>query len=80
MRVTGAQFMYISRFPTLLNQVQASVALPDGRSVGMVKLYVSGSTAPGLPDGAFPGVFFMGQPPTMEWMTLNVLLAVGFSS
>lgn len=35
--VTGAQFMYISRLPTLLNQVQASVALPAGTESGMVK-------------------------------------------
>lgn len=37
-RVMGAQFMYISRLPILLNQVQASVAEPVGRDVGMVKL------------------------------------------
>ena len=36
--VTGAQFMYISRFPILLNQVQARVAVPVGRVVGIVKL------------------------------------------
>jgi len=35
--VTGAQFMYISRLPTLLNQVQAKVAVPVGRLVGTVK-------------------------------------------
>ena len=34
----GAQFMYISRLPTLLNHVQARIALPVGRFVGMVKL------------------------------------------
>jgi hypothetical protein len=37
-RVTGAQFMYISRLPILLNQVHASVASPVGRLVGIVKL------------------------------------------
>lgn len=36
--VTGAQFMYISRLPILLNQVQAKVADPVGRDVGTVKL------------------------------------------
>lgn len=36
-RVIGAQFMYISRLPILLNQVQASVAVPVGRVVGIVK-------------------------------------------
>lgn len=35
--VTGAQFMYISRLPTLLNQVHAKVAVPVGRLVGTVK-------------------------------------------
>ena len=34
--LTGAQFMYISRLPTLLNQVHARVASPVGRSVGIV--------------------------------------------
>jgi hypothetical protein len=36
--VIGAQFIYISRFPILLNQVQASVAEPVGRLLGTVKL------------------------------------------
>jgi hypothetical protein len=36
-RETGAQFMYISRLPILLNQVQANVAVPVGRVVGTVK-------------------------------------------
>jgi hypothetical protein len=30
----GAQFMYISRFPTLLNQDQAKKYWPDGTSLG----------------------------------------------
>lgn len=46
--VTGAQFMYISRFPILLNQVQASVADPVGSVVGILKEYVLGSTASAL--------------------------------
>jgi len=36
-RVIGAQFIYISRLPILLNQVQAKVAVPVGRLVGTVK-------------------------------------------
>jgi hypothetical protein len=36
--LTGAQFMYISRFPTLLNQVHTRVADPVVRVVGTVKL------------------------------------------
>lgn len=35
----GAQFMYISRLPILLNQVQASVALPFFIPVGSLKSY-----------------------------------------
>jgi hypothetical protein len=78
-RVTGAQFMYISRFPTLLNQVHARVAFPVGRDVGMVKLYVSGSTAVAEPP-VFPATPLIGHPPSIEWMTLKVLLLVGFWS
>ena len=77
--VTGAQFMYISRFPTLLNQVQARTAVPVGREEGTVKLYVSGSTALAeLP--LLPATPLIGQPPSIEWMTLKVLLAVGVLS
>jgi hypothetical protein len=36
--VTWAQFMYISRLPILLNQVQASKASPEGASEGIVKV------------------------------------------
>jgi hypothetical protein len=36
--VIGAQFMYISRLPILLNHVQARVADPVGRADGMVKV------------------------------------------
>lgn len=35
--VTLAQFMYISRFPSLLNQLQAKSAAPDAASDGIVK-------------------------------------------
>jgi len=34
--VAGKQFMYISRLPILLNQVQAIIALPLGASAGIV--------------------------------------------
>jgi hypothetical protein len=74
--VTGAQFMYISRLPTLLNQVQAKVAVPVGRVVGTTKVYVEGSgRLASLP--LFPATPFMGHPPSMEWITLNTLLLVG---
>lgn len=36
--VTGAQFIYISRLPIRLNQVQARVYLPASMPSGMVKL------------------------------------------
>jgi hypothetical protein len=75
-RVTGAQFMYISRLPILLNQVQAKVAVPVGRDVGTVKEYVSGSTAE-AESPLFPAVFLIGHPPSMEWITFQVLLVVG---
>lgn len=77
--VMGAQFMYISRLPTLLNHVQARVAEPVGRLLGTGKLYVSGSTASAL-SPLFPATLRIGQPPSIEWMTLNVLLLVGFLS
>ena len=63
--VTGAQFMYISRFPILLNQVQARVAVPVGSEDGMVKLYVSGSTA--LAESPLlPATPLIGHPPSIE--------------
>jgi hypothetical protein len=37
-RVTGAQFIYISRLPTLLNHDQARVADPVGIFVGIVNV------------------------------------------
>jgi hypothetical protein len=77
--VTGAQFMYMLMSPTLLNQVQARVALPVGRELGTVKLYISGSTEVAVPS-VLPATPLMGQPPSMEWMTLKVLLLVGSRS
>jgi len=75
-RETGAQFMYISRLPTLLNHVQASVAVPVGSVVGMVKLYVSGSTSV-AESPLLPSMPLIGHPPSIEWMTLKTLLFVG---
>lgn len=72
----GAQFMYISRFPTLLNHVHARVAVPVGKSVGIVKLYVDGSTALAL-SPLFPATPWIGHPPSMEWITFQTLLVVG---
>ena len=57
--VTGAQFMYISRLPVLLNQVHAKMASPAFVSAGTVK-----SKSPG-PEG-------LTQPPSMDLMTLKV--------
>ena len=37
--VTAAQFMYISRFPTRLNQVQAKTASPLIESAGTANEY-----------------------------------------
>lgn len=61
----GAQFMYISRLPTLLNHVQANTASPAGRAFGILKLYVSGiGFCASLP--LFPAMLRIGQPPWME--------------
>jgi hypothetical protein len=56
--VTDAQFMYISRLPTLLNHVQAKSAEPVVTSEGIVKSQLD------VPVG--------GQPPTYDWMTVKV--------
>jgi len=75
-RVIGAQFMYISRLPILLNHVHARTAVPVGSVEGTVKEYVDGSISVAeLP--LFPATFLIGQPPSIEWMTFQVLLVVG---
>jgi hypothetical protein len=62
--------------PILLNQVQAKVASPVVRFVGILKEYVLGSTA-SAESPLFPATPWIGQPPMMEWMTLKVLDFVG---
>jgi len=57
--VTLAQFMYISRLPMWLNQVQARRAAPDLASEGMVKSKL---------ESPWPG-----QLPMMLWMTVKDL-------
>lgn len=74
--VTGAQFMYISRFPTLLNHVQASTAFPGGRFSGTGNPYLSGSSVVEL-EPIFPATFLAGHPPSIECITLNTEFAVG---
>lgn len=76
-----AQFMYISLLPTLLNQVQARVYAPGLMPSGIAKLYVSGSGAEAeLSAPMLPATFLAGQPPSMEWMTIQVeLLVAGVS-
>ncbi len=78
-RLMAAQFIYISRLPTLLNQVHAKVAFPVGKSSGIVKLYVDGSIV-SAESPLLPAMFFIGQPPIIEWITLKTLLLVGFAS
>jgi hypothetical protein len=75
--VIGAQFMYISRLPILLNQVHAMTAVPVGRSVGTVKGNESGFTRAALSAPLLPATPLIGHPPSIEWMTFHVLLAVG---
>ena len=76
--VTGAQFMYISRLPTWLNQVQAREYLPGAMPCGMLNWKVE---AP-LPLGSSPRLpsVFAGQPPSMLWMTCHLDDAVGARS
>lgn len=76
----GAQFIYISRLPTLLNHVQARVALPVGKVSGMAKCSASGTGILTLSPPLLPAMFIIGQPPSTEWITLKVLLAVGSRS
>ena len=76
-----AQFMYISRLPTLLNQVHARVYAPGAMPAGMAKLYVSGSGAVAeLSAPMLPATPLAGHPPSIEWMTIHVeLLVAGLS-
>lgn len=72
-----AQFMYISRLPTLLNQVHARVYAPGAMPSGIAKLYVSGSGADAeLSPPRLPATFLAGQPPSIEWMTIHLELFV----
>ena len=69
--------MYISRLPTLLNQVQAMVSLPSGSSEGTLKLM---GLAWASPLSAKLPLEVVMQPPSTEWMTFHLEDAVGFSS
>ena len=62
--VTGAQFMYISRLPTLLNQVQARVYLPGLMPSGMENWNLVAPLPVGS-SGRLPAAS-TGQPPRME--------------
>jgi hypothetical protein len=63
----GAQFMYISRLPMKLNQVQARVAFSAlGNSFGTLKVSLAS--------------FVGGQLPSKVWMTLNTDSFVGCAS
>ena len=68
-----AQFMYISRVPTLLNHVQASVYAPGSMPCGIVYLYLSGSPVVfgGPVSGKLPAAPLAGQPLMIEWMTIH---------
>ena len=75
--LTDAQFMYISRLPTLLNQVHARVYAPGAMPAGIEKLYVSGSgVVAELSAPRLPATFLAGHPPSIEWMTIHVELFV----
>lgn len=61
--VMGAQFIYISRFPTLLNHVHPSVYCPFGIPLGIVNWKTAAPSVSG-PPARFP-VTLEGQPPMM---------------
>ena len=62
-----AQFMYISRLPTLLNHVHARVYAPGAMPAGIEKSYVSGSGAEAESSAPMlPAWFLAGQPPWIE--------------
>lgn len=73
--VTGAQFMYISRLPTLLNHVHARVYSP----VAMPSGIENSNVAAPLPLGSASRLplTFEGHPPSMLWITSNDESAVG---
>jgi hypothetical protein len=80
---TFAQFMYISRFPTLLNQVHARMALPDCTSCGTLKLRAlthSGALLP-LHISALTRLplAFVGQPPMNDWSTFQLAGSFNFA-
>src|SRR6266700_1305335 len=74
----GAQFMYISRLPTLLNHVHARVYCPFGMPLGIVN-WKTAAPSPSALGLRFP-VTFEGQPPIMLWITFHWLFFVGFWS
>jgi hypothetical protein len=76
--VMGAQFMYISRFPIRLNQVQARVYFPAAMPSGILKLKVSGSAALAPPD-RLPSTL-AGQPPSKDLITFHSELLEGCRS
>ena len=67
--VMGAQFMYISRLPILLNQVHARLYSPLAMPLGMENSKVAAPPPLGSPD-RLP-VEFEGQPETMLWITFH---------
>ena len=64
--VMGAQFMYISRLPIRLNQVQARVYFPGEMPSGMAK----SKTVSEFPE-RFPSVL-AGHPPSKDLMTIQL--------
>ena len=69
--LASMQFMYISRLPMVLNQVQAIVALPLLRPFGMVKLnefMQSGELLPlhSIADGRLPLIYYKESQPLKD--------------
>jgi len=74
----GAQFMYISRFPILLNHDNASVYRPGAKPAGILNWKVLAPLPLGS-AGRFPSVF-AGHPPSMEWITFHTVALLGRKS
>lgn len=78
--VRGAQFMYISRPPIRLNQVQAMVYSPASMLSGMVKFGENGVTIVELvPMLELLSVSSI-HPPSIDMMTLHVVELLGARS
>jgi hypothetical protein len=78
--VMGAQFMYISRLPIRLNQVQAMVYSPASMLSGIVKLGENGVTIVALVPTLESLSVSSIHPPSIDIITLHVVELLGARS